>query len=240
MTITDTTTVADIATAVPASVRVFQQHGIDFCCGGKRPLAQVCEEQGLSFTEVTGAIAVVAEARTSADREWTREPLGALIDHIVTTYHDKLREELPRLEAMATKVAHVHGAKAPFLAQVQDIVAELSADMNEHMHKEEMVLFPAIRALEEGAARHGAWIQAPISVMEQEHDQAAALVAQLRELSGSYVAPEWACGTFRALYAGLAELESELHVHVHLENNVLFPRALNRSTSEPAGAATSA
>jgi regulator of cell morphogenesis and NO signaling len=232
MTITEQTPVAEIATVVPSSVRVLQRFGIDFCCGGKTPLGVACEQQGLPFAEVASAI-TASSAAPAGEGDWTTAPLALLIDHIVHTYHDALREELPRLEAMATKVAAVHGAKAPFLAQIQDIVGELSTDLREHMQKEERVLFPAIRAIENGARHYGGWVEAPIAAMEQEHDGAGELLAELRRLSGRYLVPEWGCNTLRALYQGLEELESAMHVHVHLENNVLFPRAL-RQTQTPA------
>jgi regulator of cell morphogenesis and NO signaling len=233
MTITETTTVAEIAAAVPSSVRLFQRHGVDFCCGGNRAIGSVCEEHGLSFVEVAAAIEASAAA-TAPDRDWTGEPLHALIEHIVTTYHDRLREELPRLEHMAVKVSDVHGAKAPRLRQVQDVIGELSADLHDHMRKEERVLFPAICAIDSGTAQGSTWISAPIGVMEQEHDRAGELLAELRRLTEGYVAPEWGCQTLRALYHGLEELEASMHVHVHLENNVLFPRALKLAESAAA------
>ncbi|MGH9309736.1 MAG: iron-sulfur cluster repair di-iron protein [Vicinamibacterales bacterium] len=224
MTITETTTVAEIASALPSSVRVFQRHGIDFCCGGKTPLGVACEEQGIPFSQIARALEAVAAEPAADGRDWNREPLPALIDHIVGTYHDSLREELPRLESMAVRVARVHGAKGPRLVRLEAIVTQLSADLQAHMRKEEMVLFPAIRALARG--RDGAnWIAQPIAVMEHEHDHAGALLSEIRALTDGYAAPEWACETFRSLYHGLAELESTMHVHVHLENNVLFPRA---------------
>lgn len=224
MTITENTTVADIATAIPSSVRVFQRHGVDFCCGGKRPLAVVCAEHGLSVADLTSEIEA-SNATPGLDRDWTDAPLTDLADHIVTTFHDALRAELPRLEGIAGKVAQVHGAKGAHLARVHDVVRELSGDLKQHMEKEELVLFPVIRALEAGD-RQSFPLEAPITVMEQEHDRAGELLAELRRITGDYVAPEWACGTLRALYQGLAELEASMHVHVHLENNVLFPRAL--------------
>jgi regulator of cell morphogenesis and NO signaling len=227
MTITETTTIGDIASAVPSSVRVFQHHGIDFCCGGRRPLQTVCHEQGLNFTDIVGAIEQSQETVNVDSHDWSREPLGTLIEHIVTSYHRPLREELPRLQAMASKVAQVHGGKTPYLTRLDIVVAELSADLLAHMRKEEMVLFPAIDALEAGRLEHPFALAAPIAVMEDEHDQAGVLLAELRFLTGGYHAPEWACATVRALYHGLAELESSMHVHVHLENNVLFPRALS-------------
>jgi regulator of cell morphogenesis and NO signaling len=226
MTITKTTTVADIASAVPSSARVFQRHGIDFCCGGKRPLQSACQEHGVSFAVIVSAIEASAAEPSSEQRDWNREPLENLIDHIVSTYHHPLREELQRLEAMATKVASVHGARAECLTRIEAIVKELSPDLRVHMRKEEMVLFPAIRAIASGHTRPAVPLSTAITVLEHEHDRAGDLLAELRAITGSYVAPEWACATFRALYHGLSDLESEMHVHVHLENNVLFPRAL--------------
>jgi len=225
MTITESTTVADIASSHPSSVRVFQQHGIDFCCGGKTALAVACQEVGVPFADVVGAIEASTQNQPD-DRDWNAEPLHALIDHIVATYHDPLREELPRLESMAAKVSRVHGGKAPHLARLEAIVSELSADLRSHMRKEEMVLFPSIRTIERGQGQLSLSLATPIGVMEAEHDRAGALLAELRTITDGYVAPEWACETFRALYHGLSELESAMHVHVHLENNILFPRTL--------------
>ena len=226
MTIRETTTVAEIAAALPASVRVFQRHGIDFCCGGRKPLAAVCDEHGLSFSEIAADIEASTAMRTGGDRDWSREELGVIIGHIVVTYHQPLREELPRLEAMARKVADVHAGKAPHLIRVHAIVAQLAAELAAHMRKEEIVLFPAIDALEVGALQSTNPISAPIAMMEHEHDDAGELLAELRKLTDGYEPPRWGCATMRALYHGLAELEAAMHVHVHLENNVLFPRAL--------------
>jgi regulator of cell morphogenesis and NO signaling len=225
MTITDSTTVADIAASYPASVRVFQRHGIDFCCGGKASLAAACQEQGPSVADLVRAIEASTRTAEPADRDWNVEPLHALINYIVATYHLPLREELPRLESMAAKVSRVHGAKAPYLTRLEAIVSELSADLQAHMGKEELVLFPSIRAVERQGKLSGP-LAAPIGVMEDEHGHAGALLSELRAITDGYVAPAWACQTFRALYHGLWELEAEMHLHVHLENNILFPRAL--------------
>ena len=227
MTITEHTTVGEIASTLPSSVRIFQRHGIDFCCGGKTPLATACREHGLSFEDVSNTIEAAAAGPKSQDRDWQHEPLHALVAHIVATYHDALREELPRLEAMAAKVARVHGSKAPHLARLNTIVSELRDDLSAHMDKEEMILFPAIVERESGVSPHSMALSAPIHVMEHEHDRAGDLIAEMRRITNGYVAPEWGCQTFRALYHGLEELESSMHVHVHLENNILFPRALD-------------
>lgn len=226
MSINESTTVAEIASAIPASVRVFQRHGIDFCCGGKTPLARVCQERGVSYEEVVRAIEASARAPQPDDTDWNAAPLHRLIDHIVATYHQPLGDELARLEAMAGKVFRVHGAKAAHLARLDAIVLELARELRSHMRKEELVLFPAIRAIEARQAA-GPAIDAPIAVMEHEHDHAGALLAELRAITDGYAPPAWACATFQALYRGLAELESAMHVHVHLENNILFPRALS-------------
>lgn len=226
MNITESTTVADIASAIPSSVRIFQRHGIDFCCGGKTPLALACQKHGVPFGEVVGAIEASALAPEPDQRDWNSEPLHVLIDHIIFTYHDPLREELPRLESMAAKVFRVHGRKAVHLERLNGIVAELSPELRSHIRKEELVLFPAIRAIEDGRARSDVRLDAPIAVMEHEHDHAGALLSELRAITDGYVPPVWACETFRALYHGLSDLETAMHLHVHLENNTLFPRAL--------------
>jgi len=224
MTITDTTTISDIAAALPSSIRVFQRYGVDFCCGGKKPLGIVCRERNLDFAEIAAAIAT-STAGPREERDWSQEPLGTLISHILTTYHEPLREELPRLGTMAAKVAQVHGGKAPAFERVRVLVAELATDLLAHMQKEEVVLFPAIDA-NEASVPPTFPIAGPIAAMEHEHDDAGALLAELRALTEDYEPPPWSCATVRALYHGLAELESAMHVHVHLENNVLFPRAL--------------
>lgn len=225
MHITENTSVADIAASIPSSVRVFQERGVDFCCGGKKPIGIVCEEQGLSFPDLAAAIEASAAVVAPGQRDWTREPLHALVDHIIRTYHDPLRRELPRLQAIASKVLEVHGSKLIHLGRVEEVVEELSEEMTSHMDTEELALFPAICTLEEGGSPRLA-VGTPIDAMEREHDRAGRLLAELRDLTDSYVVPEWSCSTFRALYRELEEVETSMHEHVHLENNVLFPRAL--------------
>jgi regulator of cell morphogenesis and NO signaling len=225
MRISQETTVAEVASAIPASVPVLQRFGIDFCCGGKRPMSDACREQGLSFTDV--AAAIEAATRTPAEeRDWRQEPLHALTAHIVTTYHDRLREDLPRLETLAAKAAHAHAARSSAFALIRDVISELATGLLDHMRKEELILFPTIEAIEQGDQSRSAWLAQPIAVMEQEHDHAGALLTELRTVTNHYTVPEWGCATVRALYHGLDELESSMHMHVHLENNILFPRAM--------------
>jgi iron-sulfur cluster repair protein YtfE (RIC family) len=142
MTITEDMTVADIAWALPSSVRVFQRHGIDFCCGGRTPLVRACRERGVPVATLVQAIEAAAHGPANDERDWNREPLRALIDHIVSTYHDALREELPRLESMAATVARVHGTRASHLARLEMIVSQLSTELGSHMRKEETGALP--------------------------------------------------------------------------------------------------
>ena len=221
MTITDQTTVGTVATEYPLSTRVFARHGIDFCCGGGRPLREACAAKGIDAETVLRDLrAEIADKPAGAVR-WDEQPLPALIDHIIETYHKPLREELPRLRAMADKVQDVHGEKDARLKGIRDTLRLLVSELVLHMQKEEEILFPMISA-GQGAAAMG-----PVSVMEAEHDDAGRMLSRLGELTDGYVAPEGACNTWRALWAGLKDLESEMHMHIHLENNILFPRALS-------------
>lgn len=229
MVITPDSTVADIATTAPATIPVFQQHQIDFCCGGKLPLAKVCADRGLDATALVEELVAAAEP-ARAEPTWADATLTALVAHIQRRYHEPLRTELPRLEAMLDKVVSRHGDQlADTLLPLQRTYRELQEELLTHMMKEDRVLFPFIESLEAGrptAIPDAAdWIAAPIAVMESDHEAAGAALATMRELTNGYAPPEWACPTFRGLYFGLAQLESDMHLHVHLENHILFPRA---------------
>jgi regulator of cell morphogenesis and NO signaling len=156
---------------------------------------------------------------TSLER-WNDADLPDLIDHILVTYHRPLDHELPRIDAMAHKVREVHGHKDESLAELLMVFRALKAELESHMAKEEQILFPMIRDGD------GVMADGPINVMEDEHESAGAALKRLRELTNDYAVPDGACNTWRALWAGLAMLETELHDHIHLENNILFPRAL--------------
>jgi regulator of cell morphogenesis and NO signaling len=232
MDITPQTQVSEIVVHNPAATRVFHRHGIDFCCGGKRPLGEVCAERRLDVEQIREEIATLAPG--AADEEdWSEEPLAAIVEHILARYHAVLREELPRLTAMAQKVTRAHGASFPeMIPPLEQRLKELVEELMPHMMKEERVLFPYIVALEgevaEGSPRAASpfgTVANPIAAMEADHEEVGRLLAEMRRLTGGYALPEGACNTFRALFHGLEELEREMHLHVHLENNVLFPRA---------------
>ena len=230
MLITADTTVADIATAVPTSIPIFQRHQIDFCCGGKIPLSRACAAKGLSTDEVLGDLRTATTPEPAAPN-WADASLTALVLHIQQRYHAHLRHELPRLDAMLAKVVSKHGQHLPdVLPPLQQAFRRLQNELLVHMLKEDRVLFPLIEALDAGeplaAGDASACLMAPITVMEAEHADAGAAIEEMRALTDGYAPPEWACPTFRGLYFGLSQLEADMHLHVHLENNVLFPRAV--------------
>lgn len=230
MHITASTTVAEIAAAEPATIKVFQRHHIDFCCGGKIPVLEASAEHDL---DTDALLAELRAARAAAEdpADWRVAPLKDLIAHIQARYHVPLRDELPRLAAMLDKVVQRHGNRLPdTLLPLQVTFESLQRELLDHMAREDAVLFPAVLALEVNAAADGTptgwtWIEQPIGVMEAEHEAAGAALATMRALTHGYAPPEGACPTFRGLYYGLSELEKDMHLHVHLENHVLFPRA---------------
>ncbi len=215
---TTRTTLAELAARGPAAARLMQRHRLDFCCGGGRSLGEACAERGLDPLALLAEIAPRAEADDV--RPEALSPV-ALVDVIVARFHDPLREELARLQGMARKVERVHRDKPTCPAGLAAHVAEVALGLTEHMAKEEQILFPMIRA------GFGARAHMSIKVMMQEHEDHAANLRRTRLLTAGLEAPADACGTWRALYDGLRELELDLMRHVHLENHVLFPAVLN-------------
>lgn len=225
--------VGEIAAHSLAAVRVFEDHGIDYCCGGQRPLEQACREKGLDPAVILAELDA-ARAEPSAGRDWTGAKLRDLIEHILRTHHDYLKRELPRLSERMATVRRVYAERYPDLVNpLASLLAALRDELEMHLRKEEMILFPFVQRAEAAADAgqpptpppFGSFAN-PIAVMEDEHESAGRALAGMRELTNGYLAPADACNTFRALYAGLEELERDLHMHIHLENNVLFPRAM--------------
>lgn len=225
--------VGDLVRQRPAFSRVLEQHRIDYCCGGKITLADACAKRGID------PLALLDKFEDAGHGEGTGSPidrmgLAELVDHIVGTHHAYLREELPRIDALTLKVASVHGQANPSLLNVRECFVECRAELEAHMIKEEHVLFPMIRELEAptscacGTRRS---ISGPIRMMEAEHDSAGDALERMHALTDGYTPPEDACNTYRAMLDALATFERDMHEHVHKENNVLFPRALELEAS---------
>ena len=214
--------VGEIAVEQHSATRSFYRFGIDFCCGGGKSLESVCEKKGIDVAEVLLDIKLQAAGNGAENpNDWKLASPVALISHIITTYHEPLRVELPRLKSMLDKVQKVHGHVDPErFSELQAVYTKLGEELMEHMMKEEQVLFPAImQGNRSEASKH-------IGALEQDHEEAGEALRSLNRLTDSYVAPEYACNTWRALWSGLEDLEKAMHQHVHLENNILFPNAL--------------
>ena len=214
-----TTTLAEIAVAHPAAARVFYQHRLDFCCGGRRSLADACGERGLDAQAVLDDITRQQPPDGDAAR-WDKAALPTLVDHIVGHFHQRLRQALPDLVRMARRVEARHGDKPSCPAGLGDHLERVHAAVLDHLEKEEQILFPMI------VRGMGGRAAGPVHVMEVEHEHHKADLLRIRALTADLVPPAEACTTWRALYLGLQELEQELMEHIHLENNILFRRAL--------------
>jgi regulator of cell morphogenesis and NO signaling len=211
-------TVAELVLERPSRSRVFEQLGIDYCCGGKRSLTDACEARGLAPADALAALEAAQDEHTG-ERDWTQASLRELCDHIVSSHHEPLREELPRLDALLEKVVRAHGDERPELAELRDTFTALRSELEEHMVTEEQQLFPLVRS-------GGPYDAEQVAELEHEHEWAGSALAKLRELSGGYDLDRALCNTHRATIDGLHALEVDLHQHIHEENNVLFPRAL--------------
>lgn len=223
-------TVGELVAERPGRSRVFETLGIDYCCGGKKTIEQACGDKGIDPGKV---IAQLRESETGPDKpgqeNWLHAPMRQLIDHILSTHHAYLKTELPRLSGLAEKVESRHAGKEPRLTELSGVYAALRAELEMHMMKEEHILFPAIIQMEETNAKPSlgcGFLGGPVSVMEAEHASAGKALESIRALTDEFTPPEWACNTFRALVDALQTLEADLHEHIHKENNILFPRAL--------------
>ncbi|HPU38222.1 MAG TPA: iron-sulfur cluster repair di-iron protein [Microthrixaceae bacterium] len=222
MTITTDATLASIVDANPDAARILEHHQLDYCCGGQQTLGQACDEHQID----PAAIIAELDAVPPAAADWTTMGPAELVDHLESTHHRYLHEELPRLAALARKVAEVHGERHEELHRVESTFTELKDDLEPHLMKEERVLFPMIRELANATTTpefHCGSIDNPIRMMRFEHDRAGELLVELRDASNGFQSPDDACGSYQALYRGLEELEADTHLHVHKENNVLFP-----------------
>jgi len=235
MTVTTAKTVREVAVENPAATRIFERFGIDYCCGGNHGLEQACQRAGVSFDEVVDSLEMEEETARAAHqvRDWQSEPLSELIAHIKSTHHKYTREETVRLAALLQKVCSVHGKNHPELFGIHETFGWLSQELMTHLMKEEMVLFPYIERMEESVIQNepvlpGPFgsVQNPVSMMEHDHDSAGAALRSIRKASNDFAPPADACISYQTLYQALAAFEADLHQHIHLENNILFPRAI--------------
>ncbi len=225
------TTIGEIVATDFRTARVFEHFGIDFCCGGRRSIAEACERAALDPQTVERALLALPPVAEHDDSDLTRWSADRLIEHILTNHHAYVRAALPSIGRQLAKLVEVHGQRHPELARIAASFDHMSRDLLQHMMKEERVLFPYIREL--GSAHRGessqspfGTVENPIRMMEREHREAGDELRLIRELTSGYVPPAEGCPTYRVCFAQLAEFERDLHRHVHLENNVLFPKAI--------------
>jgi regulator of cell morphogenesis and NO signaling len=235
MTVAIEKSVRELALENPAATRVFEKLGIDYCCGGNKSLGEACRTANLDIDLVLQSLEKAAAAlpEKQNDRDWRLEPLAALITHIQNTHHKFTREEIIRLGPLFEKVCAAHGKNHPELFEIDDIFRGLAQELSAHLMKEEMILFPYIVNMEKAAAGKEpiarapfGSVQNPVSMMEHEHDSAGDALRAIRQASQEFSPPADACLSYQTLYRALAGFEADLHQHIHLENNILFPRAI--------------
>jgi regulator of cell morphogenesis and NO signaling len=236
------TKVKDIALAQPAARQILEDAGLDYCCGGGKSLHEACRHANVSSEEILNRLRENANDTTPEDLNWTAVPLWELTRHIREKHHRYVREAIPRTQALSDKVATKHGKNHTELVGIGKLFAQVGREMIMHMQKEEQILFPYIEAVARAVNVHGSveppffhTVKNPIHTMMKEHDAAGDLVRQIRILASEYTPPPDACTSFKALYEALREFEADLHQHVHLENNVLFPRAVELEASATDG-----
>jgi regulator of cell morphogenesis and NO signaling len=234
MNIKGDTKVGQIAASGSAATRVLEEAGVDYCCGGHQSLHDACAQAGVPEEEILKRLRENKSALGPQDANWASAPLSSLTEHIRAQHHTYVRETIRRIEPLLAKVKARHGANHPEITEIERLFAEISRDMIMHMQKEEQILFPYIEALERASNGRGSieppffqTIRNPVHAMMREHDAAGDLVRQVRQASADYAPPQDACASFQSLYSELQAFETDLHQHVHLENNILFPRAVD-------------
>ncbi|HEV2275149.1 MAG TPA: iron-sulfur cluster repair di-iron protein [Acidobacteriaceae bacterium] len=230
MNFTSDTPVRQIVLEIPTAIPVFESFGIDYCCGGKSTLAAACAKRGLAAAPVLEELERQQQKTSGNETDWGKAPLQELAEYIVERHHAFTRQQLDLVRQLAAKVGMRHGDLHPEVLEVREACAVIAADLTHHFFCEENILFPYISQLEAGDTPvlppvFGS-VDQPVSRMIMEHEQTGDELRRIRELTGNYQPPADACTTYRALYRALEDLERDLHQHIHLENNILFPRAL--------------
>lgn len=228
-------TIGGIVTADYRTARVFDRHGIDYCCGGGIDLAEACRAQGVGLSEIMVELEAARREPVSRNEDYRSWELPFLIDYITTIHHGYLKENMDRIVALTNKIASVHGTNHPEVIEIARIFEKISADMILHLGSEEEVLFPAIKRVAAGTAA-GQLAEAPdraiirdsLESLGQEHEAIGAATHEIKRLAHDFLIPEDVCNTFVVTYGLLQEFETDLHKHVHLENNILFPQAMHQ------------
>jgi regulator of cell morphogenesis and NO signaling len=233
MTTLQERTVADVVTENIKAAHIFKKHGIDFCCGGGISIKKACEKAKIDPETLESELLNLDTIQDRA-HDYNNWKLDFLTDHIINVHHHYVEESSPLLLQYSKRVNHVHGHHYTELAEIEALVTQVVQAMAAHQKKEELILFPFIKKLvkverENGEvpAIHFGTVENPIRMMEEEHEEAGEILRKIAKLSNNYTLPEGACNTYRAFYSKLEEFEQDLHQHIHLENNILFPKALN-------------
>ena len=235
MSVSTAKTVREVALEFPEATRIFEKFGIDYCCGGNKSLEEACAASNLSVDEVLDSLELAEQTARAKrkDHDWPAEPLADLIAHIIGTHHKYTREEITRLGPLFDKVVSVHGNHHAELQHVRAAFRGLAQELTTHMMKEEAVLFPYIVRLEETVIQREpvlpppfGSVRNPVAMMMHEHDSAGEALRAMRQASAGYAPPGDACVSYQTLYGALRDFETDLHQHIHLENNILFPRAI--------------
>jgi regulator of cell morphogenesis and NO signaling len=233
--ITTDMTVRDVATELPQSTRLFERLKIDYCCGGNKPLAEACASAGVDVGSVMEMLTEVTQSNANEEGALDFQKLTPtkLITHIVETHHVFTKSEMDRLQSLADKVLAGHGGNHPELIHLDELLTRLRADLMPHMMKEEQILFPYIVAMENATNQNRplpfapfGTVNNPIRMLMREHDAAGEMMREVRALTSDYKTPADACNSYKTLYQALENFEKDLHQHIHLENNILFPKAL--------------
>ena len=229
-TITANSLVRDIVNELPKASDLFKKNRIDFCCGGNIPLSKAAEQNGLKVNNIIEELKDVFEKYENTEKNvdvWTDSDSYTIINHVINNYHRVSEEELTMLSPYVTKVSRVHGEHHPELIKMNELFYEFKKELLEHMAKEEEIVFPLIKQLADGTAPNPEEAIKMIVELEKEHDHAGEILRQIRAVTFDFALPADACGTYRLVYARLEALEGLTFMHVHLENNILFPRFLS-------------
>jgi regulator of cell morphogenesis and NO signaling len=209
----------DIKTAV-----IFEKYGLDFCCGGGQTLEQACISKGVDIEVIISDINKLSNKDMTL-QDFESMPLDELVDYIKKTHHKYIYENAQPSAEFIQKVANVHGERHPETIEIAKLYIDLLDELHQHMMKEEQILFPYIRRMVQEPTNNGAFINGPISVMETEHDEAGIILKKISKLSNDYEAPADGCNTYKAAYSSIKAMQEDIHLHIHLENNILFPKA---------------